>query len=153
MTARVPDVARKRQYPDRRANAQMTRLERVLLHVTEDDAGCWVWGAYTENGYGRLSIGGQPGLYAHRVTYEELVGEIPKGLHIDHLCRNRACCNPAHLEAVTPLENTRRGVGHGSETRCPQDHPYDEANTIRYAGRRYCRACRDFRSRNRKKAA
>lgn len=139
----------RRTYPDRRANASMTRLERVMLHV-EQRGECWVWTAYTENGYGRLSIQSQPGLYAHRVAYEEMVGEIPPGLHLDHLCRNRACVNPWHLEPVTVLVNVRRGAGHGSETHCPKGHAYDEANTYRYGGRRYCRACQALRNRNRR---
>jgi hypothetical protein len=70
---------------------------------------CWPWvGAKLQHGYGHLKVGDSypP---AHRVAYELLVGLIPEGLQIDHLCRNRACCNPAHMEPVTPLENTRRG--------------------------------------------
>jgi hypothetical protein len=70
--------------------------------------GCWCWrGVIDRWGYGRITIGGRVG-FAHRMSYEAFVGPIPDGLQIDHLCRNRACCNPEHLEPVTGLVNTRR---------------------------------------------
>lgn len=131
----------------------MSRLDRVLLHAVEREGGCWEWGAYkSAAGYGRLTIDGSPGLYAHRVAYEELIGSIPEGLQLDHLCRNRACINPWHLEPVTPVVNTRRGEGHGSETHCPQKHPYSGANLYIHVDktgqrRRMCRTC------NRQRAA
>lgn len=67
---------------------------------------CWVYiGSVSPEGYGRLNT-----RYAHRVAYERYVGAIPTGLHLDHLCRNRRCCNPEHLEPVTQAENVRRGA-------------------------------------------
>lgn len=74
--------------------------------------GCWLWTATLyPHGYGVCSDWPKGNNGAHRVVYSKLVGEIPDGLHIDHLCRNRCCCNPLHLEPVTPQENLRRGEG------------------------------------------
>lgn len=71
--------------------------------------GCWVWtGRLNRNGYGRVWWQGREPV-VHRVVWELLIGPIPKGLVLDHLCRNRACCNPGHLEPVTQRENVVRG--------------------------------------------
>lgn len=85
--------------------------ERLMAYVERTDAGCWRWtGRLSSAGYGETS-GERHGVkvLAHRVSYETFVGPIPDGLHIDHLCRNRACINPEHLEPVTLQENLRRG--------------------------------------------
>lgn len=78
-----------------------------------DEKGCWVWQWSLSNGYGQM-WGGPNGkrrqLPAHRVYYERLVGPIPPGLQLDHLCRNPACVNPAHLEPVTTAVNVQRGL-------------------------------------------
>lgn len=108
---------------------------------------CWLWTGSNVKGYGRVTIA-HKGRSLHRVVYERMVGPIPDGLHIDHLCRQPPCCNPAHLEPVTPLVNVRRGVGHGSETHCPQGHDYSGDNLIvaekaKGGPRRICRLCRD----------
>jgi HNH endonuclease len=77
----------------------------------EPETGCWVWErSLTTKGYGNTSKDGKTAL-AHRVYYEQAKGPIPEGLQIDHLCRNRACVNPDHMEAVPQQENLRRGVG------------------------------------------
>jgi hypothetical protein len=110
---------------------------------------CWPWiGAKRVSGYGKLRMGGKE-FYAHRVIYELLIGPIPKGLQIDHLCRNRACVSPYHLEIVTPKMNIQRGIPFRQRTtHCPQGHPYTPENTYLYHkdGRprgayRQCRAC------------
>ena len=71
---------------------------------------CWLWtGAVTSSGYGSFVHEGRA-KSTHRLPYELIVGPIPHGLHIDHLCRNKKCCNPEHLEPVTPIENRRRDI-------------------------------------------
>lgn len=81
--------------------------ERFWRKVTKTDR-CWLWtGSLQSRGYGCVGFGGKRYL-AHRLAYEWLVGPIPDGLTIDHLCRVKACVNPAHLEPVTGAENTRR---------------------------------------------
>ena len=70
--------------------------------------GCWTHDQVNQYGYGRAHHKGRT-VTVHRAVYEELVGPIPEGLQLDHLCRNRACYNPAHLEPVTQTENIRRG--------------------------------------------
>lgn len=109
-------------------------------------SGCWQWTAATTNGYGRVKWNGVLHL-AHRLSYEHYVGDIPDGLELDHLCRNRGCINPAHLEPVTRRENILRGVSPPAlgarVTYCPNGHPYDEANTYtRPGGGRTCRKCK-----------
>jgi len=109
------------------------------------DSGCWEWKSAAEKrNYARFQVGGKMWL-SHRYAYHVLIGPIPDGLVIDHLCRNPPCVNPAHLEAVTHRENTLRGNGacavHARKTQCPRGHPYDEANTRMIAGGRTCWIC------------
>lgn len=93
------------------------------------DNGCWEWtGAKITAGYGELNVGGQP-VYAHRYIYEWIRGPIPTGLTIDHLCLNKKCVNPDHLEVVTMRANILRSNGmsarHARRTTCPKGHPFD----------------------------
>lgn len=110
---------------------------------------CWIWHGCRDkrSGYGRVSVNKRCG-YLHRVTYETFIGPIPSSLQIDHLCRQRACCAPHHLEAVTSKVNAERGLkGPVLTTQCSQGHEYSGSNLHIYAGakggpRRVCRQCR-----------
>ena len=103
---------------------------------------CWEWtGAKNPKGYGYMPAFGRGHYLAHRMSYELFVGPIPEGLELDHLCRNRGCVNPDHVEPVTHLENMRRGA-FATRTLCVNGHHYDAVNTyIRPNGNRDCRVC------------
>ena len=108
-------------------------------------AGCWDWmGCRVNGGYGKFWDGRN--VYAHRFAYEDVVGKIPDGLTLDHLCRNHKCVRPLHLEAVSLTENQARGesvcVQNTRKTYCKHGHPFDQSNTrIRPDGKRDCKAC------------
>jgi hypothetical protein len=120
-------------------------MERFWRKVEKTET-CWNWlGALNDAGYGRIGYNAKVG-YAHRFAYELLVGPIPEGLTIDHLCRNRRCVNPDHLEPVTQGDNVRRRP---FKTECKHGHAYDEKNTyVLTNGRPACRKCRVIQVRN-----
>jgi hypothetical protein len=115
--------------------------DRLAAYSQTKENGCIEWsGSRNWGGYGRIGIGKKI-LSAHRVAYEEFVGPIPTGMVLDHLCRNRACINPAHLEPVTQRENNLRGendrvVLHRAKT-CAKGHTLTQQPN----GRMSCRQC------------
>jgi hypothetical protein len=138
---------------------QLTRINIIMrlseyadqdpfwARFVEVPSGCWEWqGSRNQLGYGRSGK-----TYSHRVAYEKAVGLIPEGLDLDHLCRNRGCGNPSHLEPVTHYENCRRG-SQANQTHCVNGHAFDGDNLIwrfRRTGAPYrqCRQCTYDRAR------
>lgn len=120
---------------------------RFAAKTVRDENGCVVWiGGLGSGGYGKFYVDGAMVL-AHRWAWENAHGRpVPKGLDLDHLCRNRACVNPDHLEPVTRRVNTLRGVGptaiNAEKAECPSGHPYSGSNLyVNPYGGRECRAC------------
>lgn len=142
------------------------RVLRFRSKYTVTDKGCWRWhGSFFTNGYGQFPVrygqGRQKCFLAHRYSYELDRGPIPDGLVLDHLCRNRSCVNPAHLEAVTTRTNIIRGdhpiADQVTRTHCKRGgHPLSGPNLyVSPRGDRACRTCRadDLRAFRARRAA
>lgn len=122
-------------------------VEQLRTRVVVTDSGCWEYQGRDANAGGYRYAGGD---WAHRTAYRLYVGEIPDGYHVDHLCMNRICVAPTHLEAVTPAENARRA--RLARTHCGNGHEWNEANTrISPRGFRECRSCHRDREAERKR--
>jgi len=150
MEAKLHNVSQLRHLPP--------KVEQ-LIASHDSREGCWVWHGKTSRwGYGAVRVyyvDGTDGYSgAHRIVYVALAGPIPDGLDLDHLCRNRLCCNPEHLEPVSRRANTLRGEGpaavNAKKTHCPRGHELTEDNLIPAnlkQGGRACLAChRDRRA-------
>lgn len=135
-------------------------IDRLLSRCRVTETGCWEFLGARSQGYGVVGRGprGAGNIHGHRLTYEFFIAEVPDGLDLDHLCRNRACCNPWHLEPVTRFVNANRGLrgrGYGprERTHCKHGHEYTPENTEIARGpdgsfrQRRCRTCRRAQSR------
>lgn len=147
--SRLGGLARASQYPafiSRDVLPSAEHQARFWSLVDSRDAdGCWPWLGMNCRGYGKASVGGQRQGWAHRIAYTALVGPIPEGLVIDHLCRNPACVNPAHLQPVTSRENTLRGESPAAQrarlTVCLRGHDLSDAFVTAKRHSRVCRQC------------
>lgn len=147
-----------------RPHCQTQRVPLTILTRVNIDPRtmCWEWQREinSQTGYGQIGVRRRK-LYAHRLSYEIFRGPIPEGLTIDHLCRNRRCVNPFHLEAVTIRVNLLRGDGvsacHARQTHCQQGHEYTPSNTYRFPvgaakQSRRCRICTNAYNRRKRYA-
>ena len=141
---------------------QDRQVERFMRFVQKDEGTkCWNWTGDTKlAGYGNhiIQVGGtRKTVISHRWAYEYFIGPIPHGHHVHHKCQNRSCCNPEHLEAILPVEHTRKtpasvSARHSVKTHCPSGHEYNEKNIYMHAGSRHCKTCMNNRVKERRKA-
>ena len=115
-------------------------------HYVNKTNSCWLWyGGKDKRGYGNFSFG-RHGRKSHIVAYELIIGKVPEGLELDHLCKNHGCVNPEHLEPVTHKENLLRGDGWGAvnsrKTHCKNGHLLTEDNIYKsIKTKRQCKIC------------
>lgn len=135
---------------------RLPATERFWAKVEKNGSnGCWLWTSAISRGYGTFWLDSKP-VYAHRFAYEQLIGSIPEDTEIDHLCRNRVCVNPEHMELVTTRQNILRGEGHTAlnarKTHCLRGHQFDLFNTHYRSDRsgRECQICKRIHNAKRK---
>lgn len=125
---------------------QRNSAATILGRIDTTQPGCWEWPSHNTNGYSQVKINNRL-VGAHRAVYEIVVGSIPRGMVLDHLCINPVCCRPDHLEAVTQAVNVMRSIGicaeNARKTHCSNGHEFTPENTARDSrnGGRKCRAC------------
>lgn len=134
--------------------AGLTDAQRLWRRFYRDANGCWIWTGATTNGYGRVGMSDprRRTVLAHRAMYELIVGPIPDGMTLDHLCEVTLCINPMHLEPCAPKDNTLRStrnplmVAYRNRT-CTKGHPISGDNRMKHGTKYECRTCVNARRR------